>query len=406
MFKYLFSLSPAIFSILIGIFLQKMAIFMTLPFIPIFLGNNTNLNPTEIGFIVGVSPLAGICASFIGGYLSDKLGRKNILLLTIILSTCVLFSYFLITHIENMQLKILSFTLLSVLSGVSAGVFEPVATAFLSDLATPELKGVIFQLRYFSLNLGASIGPMLGLLLNTNGTSSSFLYAGLLYLIYFLVFFILMQKNYSQNLLTNDKRVSFKQSCSIISHDRKMLFLILTCIIIIFCYNQITITFSQIMHNEVKNGVEKYSFFLTANGILVLLIQGPLYKITRKIGLNKSLCLGSLLLTFGFLVLTFDLNSLYILILSILLITSGEVLVFPISNELIDTFAPSHMRGAYFGAAAFKNFGLVFGPIGGGFIFFNFGSHYLFIILAIISFIAPFVFFYGQREKVLEKIKI
>ena len=89
---------------------------MTLPFIPIFLGNNTNLNPTEIGFIVGVSPLADICASFIGGYLSDKLGRKNILLVTIIVSTFVLISYFLITHIKNMQVKILSFTLLSILS--------------------------------------------------------------------------------------------------------------------------------------------------------------------------------------------------------------------------------------------------------------------------------------------------
>ncbi|WP_161597775.1 MDR family MFS transporter [Fluviispira multicolorata] len=406
MFKYIFSLSPSITSILVGIFLQKMSTFMTLPFIAIFLANNTNLSPTKIGIIIGTAPLAGICSSFIGGYLSDKLGRKNILLLTVFTSTLILFSFFLATQIANMEIKIFTFTILCVFSGISSGVYEPVATAFLSDLAPPSLKGVIFQLRYFSLNFGAAIGPMIGLLLNSNGVGISFLYAGFLYIIYFSVFFILMKKNIHSVPTFSGKRHSFKESCSIIVHDKKMLYLILSCILIIFCYNQITTTFPQIMNQEVKNGIEYYSYFLTTNGILVILLQGSLYRVTRKIGLLKSLILGSALLAVGFLSLTINLNSIFILILSVILITSGEILVFPISNELIDTFAPPHMRGAYFGAASFKNLGSVLGPIWGGFLLTHLGSSFLFVSIAIISLIAPFICIAGQKEKGLSKLRV
>ena len=60
----------------------------------------------------------------------------------------------------------------------------------------------------------------------------------------------------------------------------------------------------------------------------------------------------------------------------------AETILFPTMNVHIDRLAPAHLRGAYFGAASFYEFGFAIAPLGGGIILDQLGGSWLFFITA------------------------
>lgn len=78
--KYISQFNPIVWVLLIGTVLTRASSFMTLPFLSIYLYRHLDLSPLIIGFTVGISPLMGTVGGFIGGHLSDRFGRKPIML--------------------------------------------------------------------------------------------------------------------------------------------------------------------------------------------------------------------------------------------------------------------------------------------------------------------------------------
>jgi MFS family permease len=76
-------------SLILGAGLIKAANFISMPFLALFLAKKSALSAFEIGLIIGLNPLAAILGAFFGGPLSDKLGRKKILLSSLLLTTFV-----------------------------------------------------------------------------------------------------------------------------------------------------------------------------------------------------------------------------------------------------------------------------------------------------------------------------
>ena len=114
------------------------------------------------GFVAGVL----VC-----GYLSDRVGRKRVLLLGIAAYAAGLALF---GNAPNFDLALIA----GVLIGAGSGAMETVASALAADLF-PERRAFILNVLQIAFGVGAALGPLAGQALLRGGTDWRLLYLGL-----------------------------------------------------------------------------------------------------------------------------------------------------------------------------------------------------------------------------------
>ncbi len=110
----------------------------------------------------------------------------------------------------------------------------------------------------------------------------------------------------------------------------------------------------------------QYGLLLTANGILVMLFQYPVTLWVVKLGRSEGLVLGSLFYVVGYASLGWF-DSFGLAMLTIVLLTAGEVVVSPISSAVVAESAPPDKRGRYMGFfGVTQTLGIALAPLFGG----------------------------------------
>jgi MFS family permease len=111
---------------------------------------------------------------------------------------------------------------------------------------------------------------------------------------------------------------------------------------------------------------------------------------------------GAILMVAGLIGFSF-VNGWAIAVVSIFLITLGEILIFPANSILIDELAPDHLRGTYFGAGQFRKIGSFAGPIIGGYFLTHLNGQIMFWLVSLITLGSIFFFTLGNRAHVKNK---
>src|SRR4051794_21921300 len=91
--NYISQFHLIVWVLLIGTILSRGSATMTLPFLAIYLSRNMDLSPVFIGITIGMSPLMGTIGGFIGGHLSDRYGRKRVMLIALFAIAFVYFGF-------------------------------------------------------------------------------------------------------------------------------------------------------------------------------------------------------------------------------------------------------------------------------------------------------------------------
>lgn len=135
---------------LFAIFSSTISKSPVLPLFTVYLG----ANPAVVGIIAAVSAFTGIVASIPAGILSDKIGRKKMLIFSAIVFSTAPFLYLFITQIWH--LAIVRFY-----HGLATAIFVPVAMALVADLFQQE-RGE--KMGWFSTSTlgGRFVAPIVG----------------------------------------------------------------------------------------------------------------------------------------------------------------------------------------------------------------------------------------------------
>ncbi|GAB4407635.1 MAG: MFS transporter [Thermodesulfovibrionales bacterium] len=147
------AVSPFILLCISGFF----AIFSTTisksPVLPLFAAH-LGADPSGVGAVAAVSAFTGIVASIPAGILSDRLGRRKMLILSSIVFSTAPFLYLFVTEIWH--LAVIRFY-----HGIATAIFIPVSMAFVSDLFQRE-RGE--KMGWFSTStlLGRFLAPLIG----------------------------------------------------------------------------------------------------------------------------------------------------------------------------------------------------------------------------------------------------
>ncbi|MDQ6597420.1 MDR family MFS transporter [Bacillus salipaludis] len=393
---YLGQFHTIVWVLLIGTVLARGSAFMTLPFLSIYLSRNMDLPPVVIGLTVGMSPLMATVGGFIGGHLSDRYGRKKVMLLSLF-TLAIVYYGFTIASSQGW------FILLNALNGLCNSFFEPTSQALMADITDKKNRMKAYSLRYTAINIGASVGPLIGAYLAATSAKMSFAITGTTYLLYAIVLFFFLQRLVIPQQKESKKMVSIINAFRIIRKDRALMFLILGSILVNIGYVQLDSNLPQHLEAKLQNGVVIFSVLLSINAVMVVVLQMPISHIAEKFKPMQAMLAGSIFMAAGLFGFSF-VSGWVTAAFSIILLTLGEILIFPSSSILIDHLAPENLRGAYFGAGQFRKIGNFLGPVLGGFLLSHVHGQVMFWIITVIT--LGSLFFFTAGNKVYIKTRV
>ncbi|WP_286037009.1 MDR family MFS transporter [Microbulbifer variabilis] len=355
---------PLVWIILVGSFFSRGTYFMVWPFLAILLFNKFELGAAEIGLILSASAIGAALLGFFVGALSDRYGRRNILLLGSLINLC---SFALLAVTQTLAGFILAMTLCS----IGRAVWEPPASALIGDLIDNQAsRELALQLRYFLINAGAALGPIVGVWAGLSAQQSTFGLTSLSYLLLALAFIWGFAKTEKGQLAKSngDGSVDLGSTLAILRRDHVFMVVIVANILTMFIYAHMDSSLVQYLTRaEAPRLVELISSMIFVNAMTIVLLQFPLMQLMRKLDINGRIMIGLVILAAA--QMWFALNPVHWFwgwMGATFVLSLAEAILFPTMSVQIDRLAPEHLRGTYFGASSFYALGWALAPLAGG----------------------------------------
>lgn len=386
---------PLMWILLFGSFITRGSFYMVWPFLAVILYEKFGLSATEVGLILSGSAVVSVVTTFIGSALSDKLGRHLMMYGTGIL---YIISFALLAEANSIN----SFVIVITLCSIATALWRPLTSALIGDIIKDsQTRELAMQAMYFIVNVGCAIGPIAGVFLGLTGEQSSFYittYAFLLLLVLLFIGFRGQKRLEEADKVGNvdvaligckdSPDTSFKTTLSILKQDKMFQCLILANVLCMFIYAQMDSSLVQYLTRaKVPDLLELISSIIFTNALVIISCQFILLKIMAKQSLVTRVKIGLLLLAASQFWIAFNpLSVFWGFIGATVVMSLAEAILFPTMNVHIDRIAPSHLRGAYFGAASIYDFGYALAPLGGGIILDLFGGFWLYIFVGVLTF--------------------
>jgi len=313
---------------------------MVIPFLSLYLREDLTFTKPMIGWIMTAYGLGTTAGSWLGGKLVDKIGYYKTILYSLIFTGI---NFLWVMHVESFWGICFSFFFLITLADMG----RPGFFVALSAYSKPENKTRSITLLRLAINLGMGAGPAIGgIIIAKIGYDYLFYIDGITCL---LAAFLMTQ-------ILNPKKVIELDSVAPKKHPlppHKDLFYIW----FLISFGTFALVFMQIFslipvyYREVHQLPEDtIGYLLGLNGLLIVLFEMPLiaWMERKKWSSIKNMMFGLFLVGLSYAVLLWDVYF-GILLLMVVLITLGEMIVFPFSNKIAFDRAKSGKQGAYMG---------------------------------------------------------
>lgn len=124
---------PLVWIILSGTIFVRTASFMAIPFLALYLHNELQASPLLIGVTIGIAPLFSTFGGLIGGYLTDRFGRKAVIIITVFIWSLTFVGFALAP-------SAVYFVVLNAVNGLCRSFFEPGTQALMIDFTEDAKK--------------------------------------------------------------------------------------------------------------------------------------------------------------------------------------------------------------------------------------------------------------------------
>jgi predicted MFS family arabinose efflux permease len=357
---------------------------MVLPFMTIYL-TNIGFTLFQGGIVVGIFGAGALCGGYIGGKLTDKIGFHRIQLVTLVGGGFL----FIVLGLMKSYALICTFTF--ILSLVNEA-FRPANNTAIAIYSRPDNRTRSYSLNRLAINLGWAIGGTLGGFIASFNYHLLFWIDGFTNIIAAFMLYYLLKPAVADETKP-DKAV---QPVEKISPLRDKKFRIFICLSILFalCFFQLFSTI-PVYYKDVYHMSEFYiGILMGLNGLIIVIIEMVLiFHLESKDRSLHMISYGLLLTSLSFLVyIILPLHPLTALV-SIILVTLGEIYAMPFMNNYWASRASSHNRGQYAGYYTMAwSLAQVLGPTGGTWIAGHSGFNSLWWISAIICLITGILF--------------
>lgn len=373
--------------LILASFIDSLGSGLLFPFYALYVTEQFKVGMIEVGFLFSSLSAGGIVGSILGGSLSDKYGRKLVLLFGLIFSGLGSLAMGFVHQLRF-------FYLFAALLGLLGAAGRPARQAMVADMLPPELRTSGYAILRVTSNLAVTIGPALGGLLITYGFLTLFIGDAVASSITAVVVIYKIPETKPdsiRNPLTKDQKETFLDTMKGYGHvlkDRLFMLFVVIAALVALVYMQMSSSLPVFLRDHHDFPPNKFGLLLSLNAAMVVLFQ---FFVTRKISKNdpfKMMALGVLFYGMGFLMYGFVSNQVWFFV-AMAIITTGEMIIATFSQALVASFAPHDKRGRYMAVFSLKRtIPRLFGVILAGVIMITYGDFVLWYCLGILCVIA------------------
>ena len=345
---------------LIGV-LNSASFSLSLPFLSLYLYQQRGISMAVVGLIILGSGLIASGAQMMAGMLSDRIGRRPIILVSMALAgSLFVVMAFLIKAVAPVWLIAVTYFL--VRCGLMAA--RPATQALIVDLMPKARLAEGYGILRMGQNLGFGFGPAIGGYFWAAGVSYAWLFVGAA-IISSICILVTITHLKESHVGGGTEQVSFSAALAT-AKDRTFLMFTIISIIAFMGLGQFISTMSVYTVERVGFTTVQYGSLLTLNAILVVLFQYPATRFVTKLDKSTALLLGMSVYTLGYLAMGF-VGPYGLALGAMAIITMGEVLFSPISMTVVAELSPRSWRGRYQGFYGLsETLGVSLGPTLGG----------------------------------------
>ena len=369
------------------------------PFFALYITQKFGVGMTVAGAMLALNSVAGLVGSTFGGALTDKFGRRGIILFGLIFSSVSALALGLVSDMKV-------FYFLIVFVGLLAHVAGPAHNAMIADILPEEQRAEGFGILRVVGNLAWIIGPTIGGFMAERSFLSLFIMDAVISLITAVIFYRLIPETKPQprEAAEHESLLQTLGGYGVVLRDRAFLAFIFASILMLLVYQQMYSSLSVYLRDAHGFSTREYGFLMSSSAILVVLTQ---FSVTRYIKRFPPLLMMAVATGFYLIGFTmFGLVSAYALfILAVLIITIGEMIGMPTSQSLMAAFAPEEMRGRYMAIGGLSwAVPSMIGPWAAGLIMDNYNPNWVWYAGGILCAVAMTAFYglhlrLGARER-------
>jgi MFS family permease len=366
----------------IGIFIYVGAAALAFPFEAIYLRQNLHTSMTMIGVLFGLVPLAVMPVQFWGGQLTDRLGRRKVIMLSVLIGVVWFVGFAFITELWQVA------ALVALESAFGWPLFQTASNAMIADLLPGEKRQEGFGITRAAMNFGVVVGPVLAGQALGFGVSYRVLFlsaaTGCLLMVAMMAVWIRESRPASATQRVRpdgEGRSGYRR----VFHDRVFIVFCLAAVLPVFCIGNFGSIYAVYITSFLGVPSSVWAYLLTLNALIVVLVQIPL--VTALRGRNRMILLAvsSGLLALGVGGSAFA-GPLWTLVVLIVVLSLGETLLSPVASAEVADLAPEAVRGRYMGVwTVVWNGGAALGPAFGGWAMDTIGGRQAFVVLLLVG---------------------
>lgn len=332
---------------------------MCIPVLPLY-AEQFNATETQNGLLIGVFSLMVFLFAPIWGKLSDRVGRRPVLLLSVLGSAA---GYFLMGYANSLLLLFVA----RIIDGASGGNVAA-AQAYIADITKSQERSKAMGMIGAAFGLGFIIGPALGGILSDQiSAQAPFIFVGILCLVNALMVFLFLPETH-----TADRRAKHGPALPLSElprhSDAPLYFNVVLCYLIsLAAFAIMTMVFALFGEKRFQLDNKDLGYIMAAIGFIAVIMQGGVIRrLLPKYGEVKLTRFGMVALLIGFILLPLA-GSTSAMVWICCLIAVGNSLVQPSLNGLASLSVDAAWQGRAMGLLqSFASLGRGAGALLGG----------------------------------------
>jgi MFS family permease len=374
-----YTLLPRLFwTLWMGVLVNRMGV-VVVPFLGLYLTTQAGLSAEQAGMVVGAYGAGQIVASWLGGELADRIGRKRTIQLALFGGALWMLA---LSRVHGLLASLSCVFALACF----AELYRPAFGALISDIVPEPLRYLAYAANHWAINLGFSIAMLAGGLVARASYTLLFYVDAATSLLYGLLVTLCAPETRPVHAAPASLASEGATSGGMFRDRRFMTFLVLTfCLALVFSQALFTL---PLYLQSLGFGAQVFGSLMAINGVLIVVLQPIVVRLTRHTSPEHVFVFAVLAQGLGFGLHGASPAGLMQLV-ALLIWTLGEIATVPISVAVVAALSPSSARGRYQGAyAAVWSLAIMGGPLIGGLVLSRLGASTLWagcVVLGILS---------------------
>ena len=377
--KSLYREFPRKFWIVVGVhFIDKIGGTLAFPFFALYITGKFGVGMTEAGILLGLLSLAGILGSVVGGALTDRLGRRKLILFGLVASALSALMFGSVTQFAWLFP-------VAALVGLFSEVGGPAHAAMIADILPKEQRQEGFGILRVVGNMSWLVGPTVGGFVARTSFFAIFVIDAAISCVVAVLFYLFMAETRPAPHERHAEEGFFEtfRNYRIVLADKAFVAFLASAVLMGMVYIQMYNSLSVYLRDNHGVAPQGYGVLLTSSAVTVICFQIWMMRVIKVQPPFLMMALGTLFYLVGFGM--FGVVAAYgLFVLAVVIITVGEMIVVPTSQTLAAGFARIDMRGRYMAAFGLSlSIPAAIGPVAAGVVLDNYRPNLLWYLSAL-----------------------